>query len=62
MTGTEELSLAEAAARYDISLSHLQRKISYGEVQARKVRVPGTRPQWRVTPAALEAAGHHCGA
>ena len=51
MTGTEELTLAEAAARYDISLPQLGRKISYGGVEARKVRVVGGRPEWRVTPA-----------
>jgi hypothetical protein len=59
VTGIEELTLTEAAARYDISLPHLRRKISYGEVEARKVRVVGGRPEWRVTPAAMEAAGHH---
>ena len=51
-----DLSLREAAELYDVSLRTLARKARWGEIEAYKVRGPWGH-EWRVSPAALEAAG-----
>ncbi len=55
--GADELSLAEAAALFDVSLVALRRRVSLGEIAAYKV--DGVRGrEWRVSASALQQAGY----
>ncbi len=53
-----DLSLAEAAEAYDLSIRTLGNRVRNGEIDAHKVRGPWGE-HWRVTPAALETFGYH---
>ncbi len=54
---TEDLSLQEAASRYQVSLRTLGNRVRVGEIEAYKVR-GAWGDEWRVTPAALEGFGY----
>ncbi len=55
--GADELSLAEAAALYDVSLVALRRRVSLGEIAAYKVNGVRGR-EWRISASALQQAGY----
>lgn len=54
---SQDLTLSEAAACYQLSLATLRRLVAADELPAYKVRGPRGR-EWRVSPSALEQAGY----
>jgi hypothetical protein len=53
----EELSVQQAADRFELSAASLAQRLRLGEIGARKVRGPHGG-EWRVTASALEALGY----
>ncbi len=54
----EDLSLAQAAERYQVSIRTLGQRVRLGEIAAHKNRGPWGQ-EWRIKPKAMEAFGYH---
>jgi hypothetical protein len=55
--GADELSLADAAALFDVSVVALRRRVTLGEIAAYKVGGVRGR-EWRISASALKQAGY----